>query len=171
MELNVHFLGEALCQASELCAAAGEENTVLHDIGIELGRSGFKHVHYGRFQLGDGFVEAVGNLLIGDGGIYRMGCHHVRAAYHIGLRFNLKVREHGTDGNLDSLGSSFSDFEVVLLAHVVLYVGGEYIAGNTDTFLLYYASEGDDCDFSRAASDIHYHVALRSLDVEADTES
>ena len=58
----------------------------------------------------------------------------------------------------------------MLLTEVVLNVGRENVTGDTDGILLHDTAEGDDGDFGRTASDVHYHVALRGLHVEADTQ-
>ena len=73
VELNVHLLRKAFCKSAQLGAAAGKPDTVLYDIGIELGRSVLKHVQDGRFYLGDGLIEAVGNLLMSDSGLDGVG--------------------------------------------------------------------------------------------------
>lgn len=108
--------------------------------------------------------------MICDCGIDGMGSHHVRPAYYIRVGFFVKIGEHGTNGNLDSLGSSFTDFQVMLLAHIVLDIGGEHISCDTDTLLLHDTTERDYGDLGCSAADINHHVSLRGLNVKTDTE-
>ena len=55
----------------------------------------------------------------------------------------------------------------MLLAEVVLDVGGEHVAGRAYAVLDHEAAEGDHCDLGGAAAYVHDHVALGSLHVEA----
>ncbi len=45
-------------------AAAGQVDTVLHDIGVELGRHGFEHLHQGSVQLDERLLECIGDLVV-----------------------------------------------------------------------------------------------------------
>ena len=58
----------------------------------------------------------------------------------------------------------------MLLAEIVLDVAREHVAGRTDAVLLDQTAQGDHGDLRGTATDIDDHVALRRLDVEADTE-
>ena len=58
----------------------------------------------------------------------------------------------------------------MLLAQVVLNVIGQLVPSRLDALLHHDTAQGDHGDFRRTASDIHHHVALRGLHVQADTE-
>ena len=171
MERNIDLLGQPLGQSAELGAASGEEDAVFDDVGVELRRGLLEDVEDRGFDTGDRFVEAVGDFLIGDRDLDRVGGHDIRTADDEGFRLlAVKVGDDGADGDFDLFGGRFARLDVVLLAEVGLDVGGEDVAGDADGVLLDDAAEGDDGDFRRAATDIDDHVAARGFYVETDSE-
>ncbi len=59
----------------------------------------------------------------------------------------------------------------MLLAHVILNVGGEDVARHVDRLRADDAAQRDAGDLRRTAADIDHHVALGSLDVQTGTQS
>lgn len=170
VELDIDLVREALRQSSQQCAASGEPYAVLDDVGIKLRRSVLQHMEYGCLNLRYGLVETVGDLLMGDSRFDRMGCHEVRSADYERFRLVFEVGKDRPDGDLYLLGGYFSDLDVVLLTEVVLYVAREDIACGPDAVLYNKTSERDDCNLGCTSAYVNHHVALRSFDVEADSE-
>ena len=121
-------------------------------------------------QFRDGFVKAVRDLLVGDCRLDRVRGHQIRTVHNVWLRFFVQIRNHGSDRDLDLLRRGLSDLDVVLLAHVVLDVAVEHVAGRGDAFLLDDAAERDDGNLGCSASDVHHHASFRLLDFEPDSE-
>ena len=108
--------------------------------------------------------------LVGDEGLDRVAGHEVRTPHEEGFGFGVQLGEDGAHRDLDLFRRGFTHADDVLLAQVVLDVGREDIAGHADGVLLDDTAQGDDGDFGGAAADVDDHVALRRLDVQADTE-
>ena len=64
MELDADLVGQTLVKTAEHGAAASQPDAVVHDVGIKLGGSLLKGGQNGGLDLLDGFLDAVGNLLI-----------------------------------------------------------------------------------------------------------
>ena len=99
-----------------------------------------------------------------------MGCHQVRSLHHLRLRFFVKLGQHCTHRDFDFLGGHLTDFDVVLLAQIVLDVAGEHVTCGADAVLHHQSSKGDDGDFGGTSTYVHHHVALRGFDVKTDSE-
>ena len=112
----------------------------------------------------------MGYLLIGYCNLYRMAGHKVRTAHDERLRLFFELRDHGADGDLCLLGRNLADFDIVLLAEILLDIVGKLVSGSLDALLLHNTSEGNDSYLGSTTSDIYDHVTFRSLDIESDTE-
>ncbi len=170
VERNVDLLCKTFCKSPEEGTAAGEMDTVLHDVGVELRRCLLENMDDSALDSRHRLVKAVRNLLMCDCSMYRMGCHKVRTGDRIWIRFIGDVRYYGSDRDLDLLGCNLSHPDVVLLAEVHLDVVGEHVSGHLDGVLHHDASEGDYRDFRCTSSYVNHHVSLWRLYVEADTE-
>ena len=111
----------------------------------------------------------MGNLLVVDGDFLGQSGEEVAAQGGIVLRGFVEFAYGGADFDFHLLGSAFTDDHVVLFAHILNDVFVELVAGDADRVVADDASEGDDGDFSRAASDVDNHVAFGFEYVDADT--
>ena len=58
----------------------------------------------------------------------------------------------------------------MLAAHILLDIGREVVPCNTDRVIRHDAAQRNDGDFRGTSAYVHYHVALRSLHVDSDTD-
>ena len=106
----------------------------------------FQHLQYCRLDFGHGFVQAVGHFLAGDGYLNGVGGHQVGTTDDEGLGGFLQVGNGCAYADLYLLGSNLTYFDVVLLAHVLLYVGCEHVSGHPDGLAGNDAAKRDDGD-------------------------
>ena len=131
MELNANLVSQTLAYATQHGTAARKINTVLKDIGIQFRRSILQSIKYSRFNLGNGTVQTVCNLLIAYGDRHWQGGYLVGAVNDVILRGVLgKLGQSGTNVDLDALGHTFTHLDIMLTAHVLLDIGRKIITGN-----------------------------------------
>ena len=169
MDLQFGLGRDALVEAAEQRAAAGQIDTGTVDVGSQLRRGGREGVEDGLLDAGNGFVEGVGNLLVVDGDFLGQSGEEVATQGGIVLRGFVEFAYGGADFDFHLLGSALTNDHVVLFAHILNDVLVELVAGNTDGVVADDAAEGDDGDFCGAASDVDNHVAFGFEDVDADT--
>ena len=78
----------------------------------------------------------MGDLLVGHCDLDRMAGHEVRAAHDERLRLLFELRDHCTHGNLCLFSGNLADFDVMLLAEILLDVIGKLVARSLDALLL-----------------------------------
>ena len=128
----------------------------------------FQCVGNGSLNLGDRFVETVGNLRIGHVHINWHGRHLVWTLHnHVG-RWIVEFRHGRANHDFDLFGGSFPNLHIVLVTHVFHDVGCQIVAGDTDGFVGDNPAQGDDGNFGRSTTDIDHHVAFRCFDIESD---
>src|SRR5574344_2706244 len=111
------------------------------------------------------------NFLTCNRYLNRMSRHKVGTANNIGLWSILEIRNSCTCINFNKFGSNFAHFNIMLLSHILLYLGCENIACNTDTLLADYTAERDNGNLSCTSSYIYHHVSAWSFNIEPDSES
>ena len=116
---------------TEQGTATGQPDAILHNIGIQFWLSALKDFDYFAFNLGNGLVDAGRDLLVGYHGLCGMGCDHIAAnnVEILRLIFRRQIRYHRTDGELDLLGGSTTNTDVVLLCQILSQLFGLHLDG------------------------------------------
>ena len=171
VEGDVYLVRQTLVQSAQQGTSSGQVDTVVHDVGIEFGWRVFERAEHGGFYFRDRLLQAVCYFLVAHGHLHRQCGDAVRSVHDVVFGCVLaQFGECGSHVNLDTFGHAFAHLDVVLAAHVLLYVGSEVVAGDAYGVVAHDASERDDGNFGRASAYVDNHVALRCFDVDADAD-
>src|SRR5690606_12206523 len=142
-------------------AAAGENDTLVDDIGGKFRRGVLKRDLYRLDDRPDRFGEAFGNLPLAANQFFGNAVHQVAAADL--QRFPLPVlrRAGRADELLDPLRRAFADEQVMIAADIGDDRLIHLVAADADAFRIDNATEREDSNFRRAAADIDDHRARR----------
>ena len=166
---HLELLAEVLGQAVQLCAAAGEHDTVAVDVACQLRRGLLQHlVRCGADLLAQHhhrLVEVVG----GNVDAHRQAGEQAAALDLHGL---VEIGLLGAAGHvfLQFLGGALADGHAVLVAHVLQNFFIVVVACHAHTGGLDLAAEGQHGDIGGAAADIDDHAAVGLGDVDAGAE-
>ena len=69
VELDTDLVGQSAIQAAQQGTATGQEDTVVHDVLIQLGRSLLQCAQHSSLDLGDRLLDAMAHLLVGHGNL------------------------------------------------------------------------------------------------------
>src|SRR3954471_4364354 len=154
---HLGLLAQALVEALQQAAAAGEHDPAVHDVRRELGRRAVERLLDRVDDLHQRLLER-GTHLLGseDHGLREPGDEV--AAADLGLDLLLE-RVRAADLELDLLGRLLADQEFVLLLDVVDDRVVELVAADADALADDDAAEADDGHLGGAAADVDDHVA------------
>jgi hypothetical protein len=148
---------EALVEATEQRAAAGEHDPAVHDVAGELGRGLVERRAHGIDDVVQRLLERLPELGTGHDDGARQAGDHVAAA---DLRLRLGGQREGrTESHLHLLGGALPQHQGVLLLHPRDDRLVEVVAGRADAHAGDDAAEADHRDLGRAAADVDDHVA------------
>ena len=157
-EVNRHLglVAQALVEAVQERAAAGEDDAAVHDVGRQLGR-GLVERRLDRVDdLADRAVERAAHLFGAEDDGLRQAGEHV-AAPHLRLDLLLEV-EGAADLELDLLGGLLADQQLVLGLDVADDRLVHLVAADAEGLGDDDAAEADHGHFGRAAADVDDHV-------------
>jgi hypothetical protein len=149
---------------------ATQVSTAVYNIGIQLGRCLFQNREYSCFYFSQGFVQAMGYFLACDRYFNGKGCHQVGTAYQHGFRLFFQIGQSRSYANLDVFCRAFSNFYVVLVAHILLDFLCKHVACHPDTLVADNSPQGNNGDFCGPSAYVHYHIALRCRYVNTNSQ-
>src|SRR6185295_14983088 len=154
---HLRLVAEAVVQALEEGAAAGEHDPAVHDVRGELGRGPVERLLHGVDDRLERLLERHADLLAREDD--RLGkTRDEVAAADLGLHL-LGERERGADLELDLLGRLLPDHQLVLALDVIDDGLVELVAADADRLRHDDAAERDHRNLARAAADVDDHVA------------
>src|SRR5690606_10869099 len=150
-----------MIEIAEKRAAAGENDTLVDDIGGKFRRGVLKRDLYRLDDRPDRLGEAFGNLPLADNQFFGNAVHQVAAADL--QRFPLPVlrRAGRADELLDPLRRAFADEQVMIAADIGDNRLIHLVAADADAFRIDNAAERDGSNFRRPAADLDAHRARR----------
>src|SRR5215218_902347 len=165
---HLGLVAQALVQALQQRAAAGEHDPAVHDVGGQLGRPAVERLLDRVDDLHERLLERGAHLLGGEHDGLGQAGDEVAAA-DLGLDLLLE-RVRRPDLELDLLGGLLADQELVLLLDVVDDRLVELVAADADRLRDDDPAEADDRDLGRPAADVDDHVARRLAHREAGAD-
>ena len=166
---HLGLLPQALVEALQQRAAAGEHDAAVHDVGRELGRRAVERLLDRVDDLRQRLLERLADLLAGEHHGLGQARDHVAPA-DLGLDLLLH-RVGGADLELDLLGGLLADQQLVLALGVVDDRLVELVAADADRLRDDDPAERDHGDLAGAAADVDDHRAGRLADRQARRRS
>ena len=165
MDINAGLALDQLIQAPQQGTAAGQGDAVVDDIGAQLRRGALQGLLDGAGDLDQALQQGLAHILRVDDDVLGQAVHQVAA---LDLHGQLRVQNvGGTDLDLDLLGGTLTDEQVVL----ALDKGDdgliEHVTGHAHTAGGHDAAQRDHGDLRRAAADVHDHAAGGLADGQA----
>src|SRR2546426_2811033 len=156
------LLAEALVEVLELRAAAGQDDSLVHDVRGQLRGGLLQSDAHGLNDVGDRFRERLADLLIGNHQGLGYALHKV-APFDLHRQL-LVERERRADVDLDLLRGALADQQVVLALDVLDDVLVHAVARDAHRSRVDDPGHRDHRDVRRPPADVHDHVARRLSD-------
>ena len=159
---------DQLIQTPQQGTAAGQGDAVVDDIGAQLRRGALQGLLDGAGDLDQALQQGLAHILRVDDNVLGQAVHQVAA---LDLHGHLGVHGVGrADLDLDLLGGTLTDEQVILALDESDDGLIEHITGHPDAAGGHDAAQRDDCDLSGAAADVHDHAAGGLADGQARTD-
>src|SRR3990170_1911563 len=147
-------LGHAPIEPAEQRAAAGEHDSLVHDVGHQLGRRLLDRLLDRLHDLGDRRLERLANLVAADLDAARQTGEQVTPAEGDRSLLALLVGVGRAHGDLDLLGGALAHQQVVLATREADDVGVHLVAADADRSAHDDAAQADDGDLGGATADV-----------------
>ena len=145
--------------------AAGEQDTVLENVGSQLGRCMLQHTLNGLGEHAQRLVNGFGDIIAVDAhGLGQTGDQVAAGHIHVGL---LGAGDSRAQIDLQLLSGALADVQAVLAPQMTDDGIAEGIAAHFDTVLHQHPVGGDDADIGHTCADIHDQGTVGAVDGQA----
>ena len=112
------------------------------------------------------------NLLIAHRNFHWKCCNTVRPMNNEFLRSLIaKLRQCRTNMYLNPLCHTFTHFDVMLTAHILLNVSSKIVTCRTNGVITNDTTQRNDCNFGATTTNINDHITFRCLYINTNTDS
>ena len=98
-------------------------------------------------------------------------CKHIPAVNRIIVRRVINIHHCSTHFHFYPFRSSFSNIDIVLLAHILFNIVVEVITCNTDRFIIYNSTEGNNSNFTSTSTNVNNHISCGLHHVNTNSDS